>query len=129
MTEEAPKPVAPEFVQPPEGSSVSTPVEPVKYTRKPFGVDAVRVNAENMTDVAEWCGGKIEVESGADYIKIDVARPMNDRQTKAFAGDWVLYAGSSYKVYSHKAFSKSFEKVADTPSAPAEELRTVADPS
>lgn len=91
-------------------------VETQKFARKPFIVDAVEVTDENLKDVAEWCGGDIRTQKergGRDedehYIKVRVHRPLNDRQTKAFAGDWILYAGTGYKVYTARAFNNSFE--------------------
>lgn len=86
-----------------------------KFARKPFYVDAVRVSETNMEEVAAWCGGKIvealEGANDASHIKVEVHRPLTERQTQAFVGDWVLFAGSGFKVYTPKAFDKSFEKV------------------
>ena len=89
-----------------------------KYVRKPFEVDAVQVAAENIDEVAKWCQGEVHFENpgvlGAEpptnpFIKVHVARALNDRQTRAMVGDWVLYAGTGFKVYTNKAFTKSFE--------------------
>lgn len=83
-----------------------------KFARKPFYVDAVRVSEENMAKVAEWCGGEIKNDSQeGPYIKVKVHRPLTERQSMAFLGDWVLFAGTGFKVYTPKAFDKSFEKV------------------
>lgn len=83
-----------------------------KFARKPFYVDAVRVSEANIEEVAQWCNGKVmENEDGQRYVKVTVLRPLNDRQTEAFIGDWVLYAGTGFKVYTTKAFDKAFEKV------------------
>jgi hypothetical protein len=90
-----------------------------RYTRKPFDVDAVQVTADNMEEVATWCQGTITTEEGETYIKVRVLRVMNEKQTRAYAGDWVLYAGTGYKVYTDKAFRKSFVATG------SEELRTV----
>lgn len=87
-----------------------------KFVRKPFYVEGVQVTAENMAEVAKWCQGDIRgFKPGGegeltDYIKVRVLRPLNERQTMAFVGDWVLYAGTGYKVYTVKAFLHSFEK-------------------
>lgn len=51
-------------------------------------------------------------QTGQLYIRVHVHRALNERQTKAFIGDWVLYAGTGFKVYSAKAFNNSFEPVA-----------------
>jgi hypothetical protein len=85
-----------------------------KYNRKSFEVDAVKVTATNMGEVADWCGGTIE-NPGNDvpFIRVRVNRPINDRQTQAFAGDWILGAGSGFKVYTDKAFVNCFEKVTE----------------
>ena len=85
-----------------------------KFMRKPFLVEGVRVTEENMAAVAEWCSGQVDstIPMGkkypVNYVKVRVIRPLNERQTRAFKGDWVLYAGTGYKVYSDKAFKDSF---------------------
>lgn len=114
-------------------------LEITKYVRKPFVVEAVRVTAENMDAVSAWSGSSIETETTDNpvdvrFIKVKVARVLNDRQTKAYIGDWVLYAGSGFKVYTDKAFIKSFDVMdgetkdavtqAEKPQT-VEELRTV----
>jgi hypothetical protein len=83
-----------------------------KFARKPFYVDAVRVSENNIEEVAEWCKGEV-VNNGTDpiHIRVEVNRPLNERQTQAFVGDWVLFAGTGFKVYMPKAFDRSFEKV------------------
>lgn len=92
-------------------------LETEQYARKSFDVDAVQVTEENINDVAEWCQGSVRTEKGRkdgetrQYVKVRVLRPLNPRQTKAFVGDWVLYAGTGYKVYTDNAFNESFEKV------------------
>lgn len=100
-------------------------METVKYARKSFEVDAVRVTADNIEEVAAWCKGTVIVETDEQnklqqYIKVDVQNVLNDRQTQAFVGDWVLYASNGFKVYTSKAFNKTFLKV-----TPPEELQTV----
>lgn len=88
-----------------------------QFNRKVFPVDGVRVTVENMEAVAAWCSGNIrEVAQGEDnpskhsrYIFVKVTNPMSDRQTKAFVGDWVLFAGHGFKVYSNRSFRKTFE--------------------
>lgn len=92
-------------------------IETGKFVRKPFYIDAVQVTEENMDSVAAWCQGEVKTVKDAKgkvtdlYVKVRVHRPLNERQTKAYVGDHVLYAGSGYKVYTAKAFSSSFEPV------------------
>lgn len=99
-----------------------------KFARKPFYVDAVRVSEANIEEVATWCGGTIKVDEeagsptlGQKYVHVKVHRPLTERQTQAFVGDWVLFAGTGYKVYTPKAFDKSFEKVKTLTKAQADE--------
>jgi hypothetical protein len=92
-----------------------------KFARKPFYVDSVRVSEENIDRVAEWCGGEVQTDEEGKHIKVKVHRPLTDRQTKAYIGDWVLFAGTGFKVYTPKAFDKSFEKVKTLTKAQADE--------
>lgn len=81
------------------------------YQRKPFFVEAVRVTEENISELAEWCSGEAKeskTDAGGSFIKVKVHRPLNERQTRAYPGDWVLYAGTGYKVYTDQAFQKCF---------------------
>lgn len=92
-------------------------METVTYVRKPFTVEAVQVTEANIDQVAAWCSGEIRITAPPKgsrapelkYIKVNVHRALNDRQTKAYVGDWVLFAGTGFKVYTPKAFEKSFE--------------------
>lgn len=93
-----------------------------KFARKPFYVDAVRVSEDNIEDVAKWCQGEVMTDPAEGrYVKVRVHRPLTDRQTKAFIGDWILCAGTGFKVYTPKAFDKSFEKVKTLTKAQADE--------
>jgi hypothetical protein len=88
-----------------------------KFSSIPYDVDSVQVTLENMEEVAKWCQGtveKIDKPEGEDefFIRVRVHRPMNERQTKAFPGDHVLYRADSrggFKVYTEAAFPKSFK--------------------
>lgn len=90
-----------------------------KFSRKPFFVDGVQVTTNNMEDVAKWCGGEIKSTQATDdkaseeFIKVPVRRALGERQTQAFLGDWVLFAGRGYKVYTPKGFEKCFDPVTD----------------
>jgi hypothetical protein len=86
-----------------------------EYVRKVFTVQAVRVSADNIEKVAEWCKGSIlrgydtETDETVPYIKVPTMNPQNDRHTQARIGDWVLFSGRGFKVYMHKAFMRDFE--------------------
>jgi hypothetical protein len=87
-------------------------VETTSYTRRPFNVEAVQVTETNMGEVAKWCLGNIREEDvngvPTKYIHVRVLRALNTRQTQAFVGDWILYAGCSYKCYKNSAFHAAF---------------------
>ena len=77
------------------------------YTHVPMHVHAVQVTAENIAEVAAWCEGVIN-SSSETYIKVATIKPLRDRQTQAFIGDWVIKTGFGFKVYKNKAFGFSF---------------------
>jgi hypothetical protein len=88
-------------------------METTKYVRKSFDVEAIRVTEENMKEIAEWCKGTVEtphalsVESDP-FINVRVRYPLTPRQTQAFVGEWVLYSGTGFKVYTDSAVKKHF---------------------
>jgi len=88
-----------------------------QYSRKTYLVEEVHVDEDNFEEVAKWCHGDVRTlvdhhkGTTTKYVKVRVYHPMKERQTQAFAGDHILYANNGFKVYSHKAFENSFEKV------------------
>jgi hypothetical protein len=92
-------------------------IETTRFVRKPFYVDGIQVTASNMEQVAAWCAGDIQESPSkgggkpASYIKVKVKAPLNDRQTKAYVGDWVLLANGDFKVYTHKSFVAAFDSL------------------
>lgn len=86
--------------------------------RKPFYVNAVRITVANMIEVAKWCEGEIkyaktkgEHTAPTPYVKVSVIRPLSERQSRGYIGDWVLQAGPGFKVYSDKAFREGFDMI------------------
>jgi hypothetical protein len=82
-----------------------------------------------MVEVAEWCVGtlketepKVKGKKPSPYIEVEVHRPANDRQKRAFVGDWVLQAENGFKVYTDQALRSTFE-VAVTSDNVINELR------
>jgi hypothetical protein len=95
-------------------------LQPIKFIRKPFVVEAIQVTPQNMREVSKWCRGQIRnvdgLEVGGDAgkkvkaIKVPVKRPLSERQTLAIVGDWVVAQGSGHKVYTQRAFEGSYER-------------------
>jgi hypothetical protein len=93
-----------------------TPLSTTHFVRKPFYVDGIRVTKENMAEVAEWCKGtlketdpKVAGKRPSPFIEVEVHRPANDRQRRAFIGDWVLESENGFKVYTDQALRSTFE--------------------
>lgn len=126
MTNSIPKPgPGPMHISHPNAKKDSIMVNTTKYVRKPFEVQAVQVTEENFEAVAAWCGGTIvtarapkEDDGVAEekrYIKVNVSRPLNERQTQAYVGDWLLEAERGLKVYADGPFTRNFAKADDKP--------------
>lgn len=96
-------------------------IQTVELVRKPFYVTAVQVTEKNMEDVAKWCGGEVRtVERGrvkrlVRCVHVEVLRFTAEWQKQARATDWVVKAGSGYKVYNDKALKESFDKLSKQP--------------
>lgn len=84
------------------------------YDRRPFEVEAVRVTQDNLDEVAAWCAGHHMIEArGSDavhFVHVPVIRAMNENQSKAYIGHWVLKSDRGYRVFTDKAFQKIFSK-------------------
>ena len=120
-------------------------INPIKYKRKSFEVEAVQVTAQNLQEAAKWCGGDVRFENNnldidSAYIKVKVRRPLSEKQTRAVVGDWILLSESGYKVYTSRAFESSFVEATDVeqpagnvfenqPEDDKEELRVVDEPA
>lgn len=97
-------------------------IKPETYLRRTFEIEAVRITHDNMHEVAIWCLAEEKVQTRPakkgegnfvqeiPYLKIEVLRPLNERQSMAFVGDWVLKTGTGFKIYTDIAFHKNFEK-------------------
>lgn len=80
-----------------------------KYVRKPLYVDAVQITEENFDDAVRWCFGEQDADDEGKFIKVRVHQPKNQRQTRAYVGDWILYTERGYKVYTDRAFQTNFD--------------------
>lgn len=78
--------------------------------RRDIYVEYVQVTSENMPELAKWCKGKIRrTRNGAEYIYVNVLYPKEPKQSKAFAGDFLLSSPTGFKVYTERGFHKAFE--------------------
>lgn len=96
---------------------MSNPLQIQKYLHRPLIVDAVRVTAQNMVAVAEWCGASIQIpgektsERPGPYIRVRAFRPAHERQTMAFEGDWVIKSEKGFRVFNNTAFEANFNLI------------------
>lgn len=94
----------------PMGSREKKVIKTATYIRKPLLVEGVQVSANNMVEVADWCGGEItSTPSKRAFIKLQIKPSPMTRQSMAFAGDWVLKSDMGFKIYSKRAFERTFE--------------------
>jgi hypothetical protein len=92
------------------------------YQRKPFRVQAIQVTDDNLTDLAEWCGGWVKLEEdGFDtfksYVDVPIAKPAGRyrlQRVRAYVGDWLvrLTEDNVFKIYKTRSFLEIFEEVA-----------------
>jgi len=94
-------------------------VETKKFETVPREVQAVQVTRKNMDALIEEYGGEIrETEirgdrGGVPHIHMEnVDNPLNDRQKKCFAGDWIVIMNGKVKFYTNKSFKFKFRSVA-----------------
>lgn len=81
-----------------------------KFIRKPLLVEGLQVTEDNMETIAKWCGGEIcETVSKRNFIKLETKPSPMTRQNMAFAGDWVLKSEMGFKIYSKRAFDRTFD--------------------
>lgn len=96
-------------------------MEPSAYQRKPFRVQAIQVTDENLSDLAEWCGGAVRLEEdGFDGFKSYVDVPTTKatsryrlQRVRAYVGDWLvrLTEDNNFKIYKTRSFLEIFEEV------------------
>lgn len=85
-----------------------------KYVRKPLYVEAVQITEENFEEATRFCFGSTAFdEDHQEYIQVRVHQPKNQRQTRAYVGDWLLYTQRGYKVYTDKAFHANFDPMVE----------------
>jgi hypothetical protein len=84
-----------------------------KARKKSFDVDYVEVTEANIEEVAVWCGGRVIGSDKDRYIKIIDKGALNERQTKAYLGDFVVHhaRANTYRTFNKKNFWRTFEEI------------------
>lgn len=84
-------------------------LETAPYIHKPNPVTAVKVTAENLEEVADWCGGGAYPNNSAPFITV----PALIEFRHAFIGDYVVRDETTRKFYPMAAdnFESRYNKV------------------
>ena len=80
-------------------------LEFIRFTRRPFSVEAVEVTDDNMDELGALIGD-IRVKDDVRYIAIDRRVVPNVR--KAFVGWWVTRMDDNLRCYSPEIFEEQF---------------------
>lgn len=76
------------------------------YTRKPFVVEATRITAENIEDVAKLIGDIRTKEDGTPFIVVN--RRIIPSISRVYVGYWLTQMGDNLRCYSDKVFTDQF---------------------
>lgn len=88
-----------------------------KYDRRPFSVEAVQVNFENVHEVAKWCKGDV-IKQKTKMLGIDTDVPavrfegQGDNRGKSFVatlGCYIVELKGNFRVYKPAAFDATFQ--------------------
>lgn len=88
-----------------------------RASRKSFDVEFVEVTEENISEVADWCGGRVIGEGRERHVRISDKNAIHTRQTKAFVGDKVVLhtEKKTFKAFGRRAFDNTFAVKGETP--------------
>lgn len=84
-----------------------------KWTKNSFDVEAVQVTAENIDEVAIWCGGRVfRSLSNPDnrYIHLHVIDGSRMMEAKIFPDFWIVSFEDEFRKYSDAEFKANFRQ-------------------
>lgn len=76
------------------------------FTRKPFIVEATRITAENMEEVANLIGELRTDDNGTKVIVVN--RRVIPSISRVYVGYWLTKMGDNLRCYSDKVFTDQF---------------------
>lgn len=80
-------------------------MEFTNFVRRPFKVEAVRITAENIDQIASAIG-TIRMKGDEKFIVID--KRIVPNMPRAYIGWWVTRFNDNYRCYSNKIFNEQF---------------------
>lgn len=91
------------------------------YDRRPFSVEAVQVDFENVNEVAEWCKGTVikqktrmmGVETDVPAIRVEGQGDNRGKFFIATLGCYVVSLKGSFRVYKPVQFENTFQQSFD----------------
>lgn len=76
------------------------------FTRKPFIVEATRITAENIEEVANLIGELRTDDNGTKVIVVN--RRVIPSISRVYVGYWLTKMGDNLRCYSDKVFTDQF---------------------
>ena len=80
---------------------------PGEYRRTITTCQAMRVTAENLQNIAAWCGG----QTWASSVVVPIWTDGKRGEDTAPVGSWVVQTGASFTVWPHEAFTGQWQAV------------------
>ena len=80
---------------------------PGHYRRKVTDCKAMRVTSENITQVADWCGG----HTWASAVVVPIWNEGKRGEDTAPIGTWVVQTGPVFQVWPHEHFTSQWQAV------------------
>lgn len=99
-----------------------TPQRFTHHSRAEFKVKAMQISAENIAEVARWCGGEIYCTTQSLtkphlYIDFKLGPAYANLRGRAFETDWIFKEGIVFRFYTADMFDNAFHPF------PSEEAR------
>lgn len=77
-----------------------------EFVRKPFIVEAIEINKENIAEMAKYIGDLDETDTRSPYIRVD--RNLVPNVTRVYPGFYMTRMGDYVRCYSRRVFFEQF---------------------
>jgi hypothetical protein len=86
------------------------------YSRIPFDVQAIKITAANINDIAIWCGGHVKdvaykvagSKTMLPCLKMPGNGPLKGKLVTAMLNSWVVYFQGEFRFYRENSFNQAF---------------------
>lgn len=87
----------------------------MKYTRKPFEVEAIQWTGENLEEVKEFCGAQLYENGQTTWWKVDYSKDalflVSPNWEKVSKTDYIVKRGDEFDVWSAKSFEENHDRI------------------